>query len=103
MTDFNEILKDDDHLLREVVKAFSDASGGGPSQLLPVHLKEALTCGCDLTEQKLVRALRRFVDVCASGGLPSELAEFVTAANLIREKKKRGSCQIKETNKRDVR
>ena len=55
--------------------------------MLPVHLKEALTSGSDVVELKLVRALRRFVDLCASGTLPTELSEFVTAANLIPLKK----------------
>ena len=78
-----------------MVHQFSEASGGGPSQLLPIHLKEALACGCDLTEQKLVRALRRFVDLCASGSLPPELSEFVTAANLIPLKKKSGPKDVR--------
>ena len=78
---------EDDDLIREVVKQFSDASAGGPSQMLPVHPKEAMACGSDVVELKLVRALRRFVDLCASGALPKELSEFVTAANLIPLKK----------------
>ena len=89
------LTEEDDALIREVVHQFSEASGGGPSQLLPIHLKEALACGCDLTEQKLVRALRRFVDLCASGSLPPELSEFVTAANLIPLKKKSGPKDVR--------
>ena len=67
-------LTDDDDLIRHVFRQFSEASGGGPSQLLPIHLKEAITCGSDIVELKLVRALRRFVDLCASGASPSDLA-----------------------------
>ena len=50
-----ELTEEEDALTREVVHQFSEASGGWPSQLLSIHLKEALACGCDLTEQKLVR------------------------------------------------
>ena len=67
------LTQEDDDLIREVVKQFSDASGGGPTQMLPVHLKQAITCGSDVVELKLVHALRRFVDLCASGSLPMEL------------------------------
>ena len=77
------LTQENDELIRDVVKQFSGASGGGPTQMLPVHLKEAITCGSEVAELKLVRALRRFVDLCASGALPMELSEFVTAANLI--------------------
>ena len=89
------LMQEDDDLIRDVVKQFSDASGGGPTQMLPVHLKEAITCGSDVAELKLVRALRRFVDLCASGALPMELSEFVTAANLIPLKKKSGPKDVR--------
>ena len=70
-------LDDDDlDLLRGIVKGFSDASGAGPSQLLPVHLKEAMTCGSEIAETRLLRALKALVNISASGGLPLELAEF---------------------------
>ena len=59
-----------------------------PAQMLPVHLKEALTCESDVV--KLVRALRRFVDLCGSGAFPKELSEFVTTANLVSLKKTSG-------------
>ena len=87
--------EDDDDLIRDVVRQFSEASGGGPSQLLPIHLKEAVSCGSDITELKLVRALRRFVDLCASGSLPTQLSEFMTAANLIPLKKKSGPKDVR--------
>ena len=38
------LTEDDDDVIRHVIKQFSEASGGGPSQLLPNHLKEAITC-----------------------------------------------------------
>ena len=62
---------------------------------MPIHLKEAVSCGSDITELKLVRALRRFVDLCASGSLPSQLSEFMTAANLIPLKKKSGPKDVR--------
>ena len=63
--------------------------------MLPVHLKEAITCGSDVVELKLVHALRRFVDLCASGSLPMELSEFITAANLIPLKKTSGPKDVR--------
>ena len=39
------LTEEDDELLHDVVKQFSEASAGGSSQLLPIHLKEAVTCG----------------------------------------------------------
>ena len=89
------LTEEDDNLMRDVVRQFSEASGGGPSQLLPIHLKEAVSCGSDITELKLVRALRRFVDLCASGVLPTQLSEFMTAANLIPLKKKSGPKDVR--------
>ena len=89
------LTEEDDDMIRDVVTHFSDASGGGPSQLLPVHVKEAVTCGSDIAELNLVRALRRFVDLCASGTLPTELSEFTTAANLIPLKKKSGPKDVR--------
>ena len=82
-------------MIRDVARQFSDASGGGPSQLLPVHLKEAIACGSDTVELKLVRSLRRFVDLCASGALPTGLSEYMTAANLVPLKKKSGPKDVR--------
>ena len=55
-----------------------------------MHLKEAITGGSNIVKLKLVRALRRFADLCAAEALPTNLSQFVTAANLIPLKKKSG-------------
>ena len=89
------LTEEDDDLIRDVITQFSEASGGGPSQLLPIHLKEAISCGSDLAEIKLVRALRRFIDLCASGSLHTEMSEFLTSANLIPLKKTSGPKDVR--------
>ena len=62
---------------------------------MPIHLKEWLTCGSDFVELKLARALRRFVDLCASGTLHAVLCEFNAAANLVPLKKKSGPKDVR--------
>ena len=59
--------------IKAVVQQFPTASGAGPSQLRPAHLKEALFCGSDIAEQSLLRSLQCFITKAASGSLPAEL------------------------------
>ena len=81
--------EDDLDLMRDVVRRFSDASAGGPSQLLPVHVKEALKCGNQLAANRLLKALIRFANVCAAGKLPTCFREYVSSAQLLPMKKNR--------------
>ena len=59
--------EDDNAFMRGVVGTFLDASRGGPSQLLPLHLKEALQCDSELAATRLIKALIRLTNACASG------------------------------------
>ena len=78
-----------------MIQHFPAASGAGPSQLRPAHLKEALFCGSDIAEQSLLRALQSFVTKAASGLLPADLSELLTAAKLIPLKKKSGPEDVR--------
>ena len=79
--------------IKTVIQQFPAASGG-PSQLCPAHLKEA-SCGSDIAEQSLLHALQGFVSKAASGLLPPELSELLTAAKLIPLKKKSGPEDVR--------
>ena len=84
---FNEE-EEDLELLLKLVRDFPDSSAAGPSQLAPTHFKEAVFCGSDVAQGACVDALRLFTNKCASGSLPTELAEFLTCANLVPLRKK---------------
>ena len=73
--------------LRRIIMSFPAGSAGGPSKLLPDHLKEAMSCGSALLADALLSTLHHFVDICARGELPLDTAEFFTAATLVPLKK----------------
>jgi len=73
--------------LRRIIMSFPAGSEGGPSKLLPDHLKEAMSCGSALLADALLSTLHHFVDICARGELPLDTAEFFTAATLVPLKK----------------
>ena len=81
--------------IKAVIQQFPAASGAGPSQLRPAHLKESLFCGCSNLEDSLLRSLQSFVTTAASGHLPIELSELLTSAKLIPLKKKNAPADVR--------
>ena len=47
-----------------------------------------MTCGSEVSENRLLRALITLINLCASGHLPLDLAEYFTSAILLPLKKK---------------
>ena len=45
-------------------------------------------CGSDLAQEACLKALYHFANKCASGVLPPDFAEYLTAANLVPLRKK---------------
>jgi hypothetical protein len=68
--------------IRRIILGFPEGKAAGPSQLSPAHVKEAITCGSEVEVERLLNSLLRFVNICATGGLPPEIAKFFTAANM---------------------
>ena len=75
----------------EVLQAalsFPKGSAAGPSGFRPSHLREVLMCGISEIESTALTALTDFVNLCASGTLPIEIAQILLAASLIPFRKK---------------
>ena len=61
----------------EVLQAalsFPKGSAAGPSGFRPSHLREVLMCGISKIESTALTALTDFINLCASGTLPIEIA-----------------------------
>ena len=67
-------------LIRKLLRSFPPDSSGGPSQLKPVHLVEALKGDAG---EALLEALSTFCEDFATGKLPPESREWFCGARLI--------------------
>ena len=68
-------------------------SAPGPSGLRPSHVQEALTCGAAGLYEQFLDTITLFCNLAASGRLPGDFSQMLSAARLLPFAKKTGGVR----------
>ena len=79
--------------VRRAILDFPKYSAPGPSGLRHSHLQEALTCGAAGLEEQFLDTITLFCNLAASGRLPRDFSQMLSAARLLPFAKKTGGVR----------